>query len=167
MKTWIEKALSFALWIALAALLVSRLPQWYRAWHKQGTVVTQSFELPTIRGDRVSVPNQNKTALIFWATWCGPCTLELSRVERLIDKGKLAADRVLAVALDRDLDTVKKVVSERGYRFPVAIDASGEVASFYGAEVTPTVVLLNSDNSISWMGMGLSPLLEVRILAHF
>jgi thiol-disulfide isomerase/thioredoxin len=46
-----------------------------------------SFELTTLSGEQIVLPLSRNHVLVFWATWCGPCGVELGRIQRLIKKG--------------------------------------------------------------------------------
>lgn len=125
----------------------------------------QNFALQTLDGQ--SILSQNlvqPTILVFWATWCPPCKVELARLQRLVSGGSIPAKSVIAVSIGEEHSLVEKVAKERGYTFEVALDPSGEVASKYAIEGTPTVLLRNGDGTISWRTSGVSPTLELRVM---
>lgn len=112
--------------------------------------------------------NENKKRLlVFWATWCGPCSIELGRINRLILSGDLKPDSVLAISSGEDKQTVQKSVEERKYLFPVATDEDGHLALTYKVSGTPTIYFINEKNSVEWASVGLSPSLEFRIKSFF
>jgi cytochrome c biogenesis protein CcmG, thiol:disulfide interchange protein DsbE len=70
---------------------------------------------------------------------------------------------VIAISIEESLGLVEKTVSDRNYRFQVAIDSNGQIAKLYHVEATPTIVLIDAHHNIQWMSTGLSPSLSFRI----
>jgi thiol-disulfide isomerase/thioredoxin len=63
--------------------------------------------------------------LNFWATWCGPCVVEMPLLDRFAREQAAPGWRVLALAVDQP-DPVRRFIAERTLRLPVAIaGASG------------------------------------------
>lgn len=148
---------------ALAFVIVSRLPKWIETFKKEGSKIEQPLEVRLLDGSTTLIEPKAKKVLIFWATWCGPCTLELSRIQKLVASQKVPGSRIYAIALDGDLDLVRKTANERGYTFTVAQDFKGELSRLLNVEVTPTIVFLDEDDKIQWMTTGISPTLELRL----
>jgi len=61
--------------------------------------------------------------LNFWATWCGPCVVEMPLLDRFAKEQGVVGWRVLALAVDQ-ADPVRRFVAERALRLPVAIAGS-------------------------------------------
>ncbi len=101
--------------------------------------------------------------MVFWATWCPPCKVELSRINSMISNGKIRPDQVLAVSIGESPDVVSTFVREQKYTFEIAVDETGLSRTFYRIDATPTVLLIDSDTKIHWATMGISPTLEYRI----
>lgn len=102
-------------------------------------------------------------AIVFWATWCGPCDIELGRIQSLIQKGKIKSQQVIAVSVDENSHEVEKALRERGYLFPVVWDRTHGLRNQFQVAVTPTVVVINPENRIEWFATGVSPTLERRL----
>ena len=58
--------------------------------------------------------------LNFWATWCGPCVVEMPLLDRFAREQAPAGWRVLALAVDQP-DPVRRFIAERTLRLPVAL----------------------------------------------
>jgi thiol-disulfide isomerase/thioredoxin len=58
--------------------------------------------------------------LNFWATWCGPCVVEMPLLDRFARERGPAGWQVLALAIDQP-DPVRRFVAERNLRLPVAL----------------------------------------------
>lgn len=121
----------------------------------------------SLSGETLGVPFHQKQILVFWATWCGPCSVELARIDKLIELGKISAADVLAVSVMEEPALVEKFAKEKNYRFQVAVDRSGELAHAYGVSGTPTIALIDQAGLIHWLTVGLSPTLEMRVLSFF
>lgn len=153
------------LFVALLALvIVNRLPKWIETFRREGSIIKQPLEVRLLDGSTNLIQPKAKKVLVFWATWCGPCTLELSRIQKLVATQKVPGSHIYAIALDRDLDLVRKTASERGYTFTVVQDFKGELSRSLNIEVTPTIVFLDEDDKVQWMTTGISPTLELRLM---
>ena len=58
--------------------------------------------------------------LNFWATWCGPCVVEMPLLDRFARDQGPHGWRVLALAVDQP-DPVRRFIAERTLKLPVAI----------------------------------------------
>ena len=58
--------------------------------------------------------------LNFWATWCGPCVVEMPLLDRFAREHSAGGWRVLALAVDQ-ADPVRRFIAERTLTLPVAI----------------------------------------------
>jgi thiol-disulfide isomerase/thioredoxin len=72
----------------------------------------QTWKLSTLEGKSVLIN--------LWATWCGPCNLELPHLQELYQKVKDRTDvQILTLNIDEDLGLVAPFMKEKGYTFPV------------------------------------------------
>jgi thiol-disulfide isomerase/thioredoxin len=78
--------------------------------------------------------------VVVWATWCGFCHRHNPRVETLWRGLAGRPVRVLGLALDRDAESVRRHVLERGYTFPMVVDAEPLRARLTPRRVTPMTV---------------------------
>ena len=129
---------------------------------------------------------KGKVVLIdFWATWCGPCMLELPELAKVIaayDASKKPKDKDLViVALSQDADEdeeatdVRKLVEqtlkkqdiqlERGETGKIGLDPSQKVGKAFGVEGIPTVVLIDRDGKIQSVHVGYSPDVAEKLVA--
>ena len=75
----------------------------------------------------------------FWATWCGPCREELSRVQKdIIDRFKGNEDFVfLPVSRGETRETVAAFREKMGYTFPMGLDPARTVYDRYASNYIP------------------------------
>jgi thiol-disulfide isomerase/thioredoxin len=78
--------------------------------------------------------------LVVWATWCPYCHRHNPRLEALHRAVAGRPMRVLAASLDTDPELVRRHVRERGYTFPVTMEAEPLRARFGLRRVTPMTV---------------------------
>lgn len=163
MKTifnWIKKR-TFGDWVfALVAVtaLVLRGPFLIEQFQKEGEIITPV----TISGVQIPPPGE-KAVLVFWATWCGPCSVELSRINSAIAKGEVSPRHFYAVNMGEDQSLIDRTVKEKKYLFPVIRDGNGELAAKLGVTATPTIAFIDKDSTVKWLSSGLSPTLIFRI----
>jgi thiol-disulfide isomerase/thioredoxin len=143
-------------------IFVQKIPSIIRMYNVEGKVA-QTASVVGLDGQPFSIPLPTKHVLVFWATWCGPCKVELGRINKMILNGEIAAESVLAVSVSEDLNLVSSFVREQKYLFKIGVDLSGQAAALYRISGTPTILLIDSDQKVTWMTTGLSPSLEFRI----
>lgn len=154
--------------VAFAMLISIQAPQWIKNYREQGQQIL-SMEVTALDGQTTWVFDKagKRRLVVFWATWCGPCSIELSRIQSAIEGGDFTADRVIAISLGEELETVKSAVKERGYTFPVFVDEAMLTARQLSVSVTPTVALVEPDNLIYWKSSGISAGLIMRAKSFF
>jgi len=86
--------------------------------------------------------------LNFWATWCGPCRVEMPSMEALYNKFSDKGLEILAVNCGEDQATVRSFIENEGFSFPVLLDLDGKVTFSYGIQAIPTTYLIDRDGMI-------------------
>lgn len=158
----------------LLFFIVQRVPMWREQWALEGTHPKKmNFELQGTLGNSKSVNlSTNKTmAIVFWATWCGPCKVALDRLNEHysgldpVQQSELAS-KLFVVSSGEESSLVQAAAQQRQYKFPVFSEAGGELAAQYHISGTPAVVLLNSGGAINDISMGLVPFYTNSIWRH-
>ena len=65
----------------------------------------------------------------FWATWCGPCRVEMPSFEQLYNERKDHGFTILAIAEDKERAKVDQYLKEKPVSFPVLIDEGNALAT--------------------------------------
>jgi len=92
--------------------------------------------------------------LDFWATWCGPCRMEMVELQSLQDKFKDKGFEILSLNQGEASDDVKRFIERKRYDFHVLLDSDGAASAKYGVRAIPTLVLVDKDGIIQWLQVG-------------
>lgn len=93
---------------------------------------------------------RGKVVLVnFWATWCGPCRVEMPLLEQMYARHRDAGFVIVGLAVDRvSTAQVQAFVQGRGVTYPIAhVDASAE-RTFGGVRGYPTSFLIDRAGKI-------------------
>lgn len=160
MKKWFS--FSNILFVAVILFfMLSRGPGMLRSFQEQGQSAPSLQGLTSIDGKELNFSG-NKI-LIFWATWCGPCDIELARINKLVRDKNISSEQVIAISVDDNLEVIQRAQQERGYLFPIVWDQAGVFAKQFTVAGTPTIVVIDKENKVVWKTMGISPTLELRL----
>lgn len=92
--------------------------------------------------------------LNFWATWCGPCRLEMPELDAVYRarKGGIA---IVGVQIQDDSGDARAFLQEVGVMFPVARDADGQVqAAYLKRTALPTTFFIDRDGIVRYVQVG-------------
>lgn len=85
--------------------------------------------------------------LNFWATWCGPCRVEMPAMERLYRSLKDRGLEMLAVNVQESEKDVSAFMQQNRLSFPALLD-SGSAAQRYGITAFPTTYIIDREGLI-------------------
>uniref|UniRef100_UPI0040574BAA TlpA family protein disulfide reductase n=1 Tax=Agathobacter sp. TaxID=2021311 RepID=UPI0040574BAA len=93
----------------------------------------------------------------FWATWCGPCKMELPAFDSIYQEYKDDVHFLmvnLTDGIDETVEHVSAFVSENNYTFPVYYDTEMDAAITYYITSVPRTLFIDRDGNISYGYMG-------------
>ncbi len=129
-----------------------------------------AFRVKTDRGETFALEElRGKVVLLnFFATWCGPCRLELPHIEKLWKQyGSRDDFALLVIGREETRQTVQDYVTEHGYTFPVAPDPERVVYSLFAEELIPRTYVIGRDGRITYATFGFreedAPRLEAEL----
>ena len=131
--------------------------------------VMPDFELPDPSGKMVKLSEvlQGKKLVMinFWATWCGPCRVEMPSFEKLYGEEKNNGFTILAIAEDKDRAKVEQYLESKPVSFPVLLDPDNTLAKQLKIESYPTTVLVDGSGKIREVHEGVHPYLKYSVQA--
>jgi thiol-disulfide isomerase/thioredoxin len=115
------------------------------------------FAVKGMDGKTVSLAaTHGKVVLLnFWATWCGPCRME---VPDLVELQKKYQDRLQVIGLvvdDADEDAVRKFAKRYSINYPVAMANDEMRIQFGGVPALPTSFIIDAQGRVMQKHIGL------------
>jgi len=114
------------------------------------------FTLTGLEGQEVSLSGfRGKPVLLnFWATWCGPCRIEMPFLQELYEEWTGKGLVMLAVNIQEDPITVEKFVENAGLTFPVLLSPGNKVPLAYNIRGIPATFFIDADGVIRDIKIG-------------
>ena len=110
-----------------------------------------NFTLKNLDGKEISLNQfRGKHILVnFWATWCGPCKIEMPSLEALYERFKDRNFVLLAISNDMfGANIVKPFVKAHNINFPVLLDQRLKVSNAFGVVSLPTTFMIDPQGKI-------------------
>jgi thiol-disulfide isomerase/thioredoxin len=132
--------------------------------------IAPGFTLTDLNGNKVSLSSYKGRPVVvdFWATWCGPCKVEIPWFEQLHDQYASQGLEIIGVSADQlDKDDAAKLFTEKRdisdfaakmrMNYPVLIDAESIENSYGGLDALPTTFFIDKNGKIVASTIGLAP----------
>jgi len=143
--------------LVLGFVLYRQGPSWFALYKREGTEVSP-FLVQDPNGSKTNLPVLGKKQiLIAWATWCGPCTVELGRFNQAVIDKEIDGSSIVAVSIGESLQLVNETATSRGYRFTIKADPDGNMSKSLPVSGTPSVFHVDERGIIRYSSMGFSP----------
>ncbi|MGV3483644.1 MAG: redoxin family protein [Planctomycetaceae bacterium] len=114
------------------------------------------MSLTSVDGENITLPMPGKVVLVnFFATWCGPCQVELPHLERIwSDLREDDRFRLVVIGREETEESVRTFREEYGFSFPMAADPASEIYSRFAKESIPRTVVISSAGKIVYSKAG-------------
>ena len=124
------------------------------------------FALTSLEGKKVSLSDyKGRPVLVnFWATWCGPCKVEMPWFEEFRKQYAGQGFEILGLADDVDAgkDTIAKVAHKTGVSYPILL-TDGKVQTAYGGlDVLPMSFYVDRNGVVVEVTAGLGTKDEIE-----
>ena len=95
--------------------------------------------------------------LNFWASWCGPCKMEMPDFDEVYKEYGEDIHFVMVNLTDGMRETkegAESFIDGEGYTFPIYFDTESEAAMAYGAYSIPVTYFIDAEGNLVAQGMG-------------
>ena len=117
------------------------------------------FRLEGLRGPDCSALQVSRQVVLlnFWATWCGPCKIEIPWFMEFERKYKDRGFAVLGVSMDDDgWQAVKPFIQDLGVNYRVMLGDEQTGDQYGGIEALPTAFLIDREGRVAIEHVGVS-----------
>jgi peroxiredoxin len=117
------------------------------------------FSVPGADGKQVSLSDyKGKYVLLdFWASWCGPCRIEMPNVKAVYEKfGQNAKFAIIGLSLDHTPEAAKEYIESNGMKWTQGLLGPWKktnVPSSYGVNGIPAMFLIGPDGKFAAVGL--------------
>jgi peroxiredoxin len=122
--------------------------------NNEAEVEKADFTLKDLHGKKVTLSElHGKIILVnFWATWCGPCRLEMPDLDIIYTHFESQGLVILSIT-DEDAFKVASVVDPMGYHPPVLLDPGGKVHKQFHISGIPSTFVFNREGKLVAEGL--------------
>jgi peroxiredoxin len=117
------------------------------------------FTLRDVGGSAVKLSDYRGKAVLlnFWATWCGPCAIEIPWFKEFEQQYKSRGFEVLGVSLDEDgWKVIKPYLSEHQINYRVVLGDDSVSQLYGGVESLPTTFIIDRTGKVAFVHVGLA-----------
>ena len=143
--------------LAIAFFLIIQGPNLVNNFQAQGSKIKnlsiQKIGIKKPDENQFSLQDQ-KNVILFWASWCAPCKLEMKRLHSSIKSGSIDSKKVWAYNPFENISTIKKFIKTNEYDFQF-IKADPPLEKVLNIKATPTYLWLDG-STIYRMTTGIS-----------
>ena len=116
------------------------------------------FELPSLDGKNLKLSDLRGKAVLlnFWATYCGPCKIEMPWFVELQKQYGPQGFQIIGVAMDdASTEEITKFAKDMGVNYPILLGKESVGQSYGGVSVLPTTFFLDRDGKLIAREFGL------------
>ncbi len=127
------------------------------------------FQLTSLDGRKVALADyRGKKNLVvsFWASWCGPCRLELPALRSFYQRHHKDSEdfEILAISIDDDPAAANVFATQAKLPFPVMVDSSHQAADAYDVESIPVMFVIDKTGKVVDGYVGFDAAMEFKLM---
>lgn len=156
MKKWFTKKSNILLTVFLAFVLFQQLPVIKNNLNRKDEQIARRVLKVLNPTESVTIdfpPENSRAIVIFWASWCAPCKIEMSRLRNSVESGAIPRNAIFAINPFESNIEIKKYFADN--KFPFTFIEAPTLANELDVKVTPTTLFLDK-GKISEMSSGMS-----------
>jgi thiol-disulfide isomerase/thioredoxin len=126
--------------------------------HVASRKAAANFSLSDASGSALSLANYRGRVVLlnFWATWCGPCKVEIPWFIEFSKKYEGNGLTVVGVSMDDDgWKSVKPYITEKKMNYPVVIGNALLAKAYEDVDSLPTTFIIDRSGRIAFKHTGL------------
>ena len=108
------------------------------------------FQVTALNGEKLSLEKYRGQVVLldFWATWCGPCIVEIPNVKKTYEKYKDQKFQIIGISLDRSKEPLEAYIEKEGLAWIHYWDNTQKVSRLYKVRAIPSTFLIDGEGVI-------------------
>ena len=118
-----------------------------RAWIGKPAL---DFQVTDLKGEELSLKDLRGQVVLldFWATWCGPCIVEMPNVKKTYEKYKDRKFQIIGISLDQSTEPLEAYIEKEELGWLHYWDKSRKVSTMYKVHGIPSTFLIDGEGII-------------------
>ena len=114
------------------------------------------FTLKSLNGKNLKLSEMRGNVVLvnFWASWCGPCRLEMPLLNDLHNKYAPLGFTVIGVNVEEKTENARSFIKNYPVDFPILLDSQNKVSKLYNVVAMPTTVVVDRDGNMRFLHQG-------------
>ncbi len=130
----------------------------YSAGPSVGSKIDSQIQLLESNGNKKTLADYKGKSLMinFWASWCGPCLVEMPALFEIQKKYQAKGFQILAINLDDDIKDGVAILDKKfhGVPFPIFQGMKSSILKTFPVEGVPYTVLVDKAGNIQFSEAG-------------